>query len=217
MAVRARLATQLPCPCWRCGKTILPTDRWVVGHVIDRAVDPSRTWDPANHRPEHHACNAKAGSQLGHARRALASMDIAARVTVVTGPPAAGKTTHIATHAQDQDLVIDLDAIARALMPRPPAHSHDYPEHIRHAAIGARAEAIRRATRIPGIHVWLIHAMPSPDQLAEYRRRNYTVVTIDPGERVVRDRCARLRPPAALRLVDDWYATTPALEPRPWA
>jgi 5-methylcytosine-specific restriction endonuclease McrA len=63
------MATQLPCPCWRCGQVIHPDDNWVVGHIVDRAIDPSRTWDPSNHRPEHWACNAKAGARLGNQRR----------------------------------------------------------------------------------------------------------------------------------------------------
>src|SRR5262245_57291967 len=35
------------------------------------------------------------------------------RVRLVCGPPAAGKTTYVKTHAQPDDIVIDLDEIAR--------------------------------------------------------------------------------------------------------
>jgi hypothetical protein len=52
--------------------------------------------------------------------RRRTTLGTAAQVTVLIGPPAAGKSTYARTHAQPDDIVIDLDAIARALMPTPP-------------------------------------------------------------------------------------------------
>jgi hypothetical protein len=149
--------------------------------------------------------------------RRRTTLGTAARVTVLIGPPAAGKSTYARTHAQPDDIVIDLDAIARALMPTPPTHTHTYPDHIRSAAIGARAEAIRRATHTSGIHVWLIHAMPSEAQVQQYQALGYELHVIDPGEDTVRARCATERPAHVLEHVDAWYAVFRTLPGHPCA
>lgn len=55
-------------------------------------------------------------------------------LTIVTGPPCGGKSTHIATHATPGDIVIDLDRIALALTTDDTTH-HDYGTHIRYIAL----------------------------------------------------------------------------------
>lgn len=128
-------------------------------------------------------------------------------IKVVTGPPAGGKSTHVAEHATGLDLTIDLDAIARALMPAPPEQSHTYPAHVRHVAIGARKAAIDRATRLrERVTVWIIHAIPTPEDLAMYRALHWQIITCDPGRDVVLARCRELRPDYILPAVDKWYA-----------
>lgn len=44
------------------------------------------------------------------------------RVVLVTGPPCAGKTTHVAQHAQPGDLVLDQDQLGRTTMAASLAH-----------------------------------------------------------------------------------------------
>jgi len=154
-----------------------------------------------NFRPACRNCNSKRGN------RAFGGGGGAA-VKVVIGPPAGGKTTHIAQAATANDITIDLDAIARALMPVPLDHTHVYPAHVRHVAIGARKAAIDRATRLrERVTVWIIHAIPSPDELASYRSMHWEIITCDPGREVVLDRCRRLRPDYIMPAVDRWYAT----------
>jgi hypothetical protein len=153
-----------------------------------------------NFRPACRPCNSKRGNRVfaGHG----------AQIKVVIGPPASGKTTHIAEHATGHDITIDLDAIARALMPAPMAHTHVYPAHVRHVAIGARKAAIERATRLrERVTVWIIHAIPTHEELANYRSMHWEVITVDPGRDVVVDRCRRLRPDYMMPAVDRWYAS----------
>lgn len=63
---RARLAPTLPAPCCRCGRPVLPTDKWEADHSI-----PLLRW-PDDHpypdhlvMPAHRARNRRAGGQDG--------------------------------------------------------------------------------------------------------------------------------------------------------
>ncbi|GAA1790866.1 HNH endonuclease [Leucobacter iarius] len=155
-----------------------------------------------NLRPACKRCNSKRQNRVLSGYGAI--------IKVVTGPPAAGKTTYIAEHAKPEDIVIDLDAITRSLMPAPPATTHVYPEHVRHVAIGARKAAIDRATRIAyRCTVWIIHSIPPPNVLAEYRALRYQIITIDPGREVVEQRARTMRPRYVWPTVAKWYATYP--------
>lgn len=175
-------------------------------------VRPRSRWgtdDLANLRPAHKSCNQR--------RQDRAAPGWGARLVVVTGPPGAGKSTHVVEHAGPLDVVIDLDALALALMPaaHPPARPGDYPPHIRHVAIGAREEAIRRATRIRDpVTVWLVHSDPGPAELADYRAAGAEVLVIDPGPAVLADRLTA-RAPIAAELAARWYADAAPAPPVP--
>lgn len=157
-----------------------------------------------NLRPACNHCNSK--------RRDKALAGYGVTVVVLIGPPASGKTTYVLEHAEPGDLTIDLDALTRALMPHEPGQTHQYPAHIRHVAIGARKAAIDRAIRLKDrCTVWLIHAIPSPAQLQDYRRMRYRIIVVDPGRDIVEPRVFAERPPAMLHGVAKWYETYPDL------
>lgn len=152
-----------------------------------------------NLRPACKRCNSK--------RQNRVLSGYGARINVVIGPPAAGKTTHILEQAKPEDIMIDLDQISRALMPHPPESTHIYPEHVRHVAIGARKAAIDRATRTAyRCTVWIIHSVPHPNTLAEYRALRYNIITIDPGRELVEQRCQQIRPRYVWPAVAKWYS-----------
>lgn len=155
-----------------------------------------------NFQPACRNCNSKRGNRIMGGSGG-------ATVKVVIGPPAGGKTTLIAERATMHDVVIDLDAIARALMPIQLERTHTYPVHVRHVAIGARKAAIERATRLrERVTVWIIHSIPTPDEIANYRSLHWEVITCDPGRATVVERCRRLRPEYVMPSVDRWYAYT---------
>lgn len=135
---------------------------------------------------------------------------------VVTGPPAAGKTTWVRSRAKPTDIVIDLDALAVALS-GPGADSHGYCRDVREVAYSARSAALNKALerleRTRGLDVYLIHSMPKEHHLTRYAHYSAKVITVDPGERVVRERARAIRGPGIGAVITRWYrqyARTPS-------
>ncbi|MFV0315486.1 MAG: HNH endonuclease [Microthrixaceae bacterium] len=170
-------------------------------HVVPLDHGGTDTLD--NLRPACHSCNSK--------RQNLAISGVGGiNVTVIVGPPAAGKSSWVREHARPTDIVIDLDRLAAALMPGDSLDVHDYPQHIRNVAISARKSAISRALRTNArCGVWLIHAVPQRAELQQYARLRYRIVTLDPGRVEVEARVARLRPLDSQQGVARWYARYP--------
>lgn len=123
-------------------------------------------------------------------------------LTVITGPPAAGKTTYARNHARPGDVVIDLDALAIALGS---PDSHNHPRAIAAVAQAARTAAIEAAANT-GAATWLIHTAPTPQQLSTYRAQGAHIITVDPGETITRDRITDERAPQAHQVADRWYS-----------
>lgn len=129
-------------------------------------------------------------------------------LTVVTGPPAGGKTTWVRQHARPGDVVIDLDAIAQALTVGTETHRHARAvlrcaQRARGAALD---EALKHAARAD---VYVVHAQPEPRHLARYEQHGARIVTIDPGRETVEARVAEQRPPGTRAVVARWYARRP--------
>ena len=124
---------------------------------------------------------------------------------VITGPPAAGKSTWIQAHATARDIVIDLDRITLALTgPGAPQWNHD--PIVSNVALRARYAAIDEAVQhLDQVDVYLIHTMPSPQARTRYKRLGAEIVTVDPGEAVVRERVKAMRSPGMDRVVSRWY------------
>jgi hypothetical protein len=180
----------------RCGAHATHVD-----HITPLANGGAK-WDPTNCRAACQPCNLSRGAST------VAGPTIP--VTVVIGPPAAGKTSWALLYAMSGDVVIDLDRIAAALRPVD-AVGHTYPQHVRHVAIGARQAALRRAVALPassGARAWVIHAIPTAAQLKAYVGDGWTVHVCDPGADVVRARItSSSRGRRHMDAVDRWYAT----------
>lgn len=123
---------------------------------------------------------------------------------LVTGPPAAGKTTWVRQRAKHGDITIDYDAIASTLTPQ--AHDRVLPQAVSTVTRAARRAAIDAALEYRDtVDVYVIHAMPSERMLALYRRMGARVVVVDPGESVVMARCRDERPWQMGQAAKRWY------------
>lgn len=124
---------------------------------------------------------------------------------VITGPPAAGKSSWITARARTTDIVIDLDRIALALAgPGAPAWQHD-PTLLKiahRARFAAIDEAVKHRDQVD---IYLIHTMPSAKALARYRRWTAQIITVDPGRDIVMQRVRDMRDPAMTGVATRWY------------
>ncbi|MDG9703793.1 hypothetical protein [Streptomyces sp. DH37] len=121
-------------------------------------------------------------------------------VTIVYGPPCAGKTTYVTQRARPGDLVLDLDAIAQALGS---PNDHGHPPALIPFAIEARDAVLTRLTRAHELrHAWVITSRA--DVLA--RLPGAQLVTLDvPADECKRRARAAGRPPRWDAHIDRWW------------
>lgn len=124
---------------------------------------------------------------------------------VVTGPPAAGKSSWIRAHAKPQDIVIDLDLMALA-MAGPGADHHAHGDVLMKVVHRARFAALNEAYQhLDKVDVYIIHTQPSAKAMAKYKRLDARIVTVDPGRAVVMRRIETMRQPGMRAVATRWY------------
>lgn len=127
-------------------------------------------------------------------------------ITVVVGPPCAGKSTFVSENAADGDVIVDFDAIARALG----ASGHRPDGAIRDAAFAARDAVIKRILETPDADAWIIHTSPQAESVAAYREAGAVFEVIDPGMDVCLARAeADGRPDGTVETIRSWYESPP--------
>lgn len=128
-------------------------------------------------------------------------------LTVVIGPPAAGKSTWVLERAKPTDVVVDYDRLAVALTGNG-GDMHDHAPAVVAVTKAVRAAAIEAALKqIRATDVYVIHSNPGYQRMADYRAMGAQIVTIDPGRDVVRQRCKSERPRRMFAAIDEWYRT----------
>ncbi|WP_063735612.1 AAA family ATPase [Streptomyces sp. RTd22] len=124
---------------------------------------------------------------------------------VVTGPPGAGKSSWIRSHAKPADIVIDLDLMALA-MAGPGADHHAHNDVLLKVTHRARFAALAEAYQhLDTTDVYVIHTQPSAKALAKYKRLKGKIIVVDPGESIVRQRVRDMRQPGMDAVVTRWY------------
>lgn len=126
-------------------------------------------------------------------------------VYVVTGPPAAGKSTWVRENAKPGDITIDYDTLVQVLSPGQPSDPVEQSPYVVMAAQAARDAAFNESADAAMTDVYLVHAMPDRHALNRYRKFGYEIVTVDPGYDECMRRAAAQRTPRQVAIVDDWY------------
>lgn len=107
-------------------------------------------------------------------------------VHLVTGPPCAGKTTHVTQHAQPGDLILDADELGEA----------EYQRQLRHVAAMTTGTA------------WVIRCCPGPTARAAFAEQIGATSTVhlkpDREQLLARAR-RRPNPRRAIQAVRHWH------------
>ncbi|MFA7265762.1 MAG: HNH endonuclease [Candidatus Nanopelagicales bacterium] len=195
--------------CWRKLRlTILERDRWQcqikgpnctqvaehVDHIV--AWESGGSWfDPINLQAACAKCNiTKANQGRGDAWRRSDT-----RITLVCGPPGAGKSTYVQDRAKPGDLIVDYDLLGHAL------GSHDRAQHqVLHETINAARNAVLtkiRQGKTGADRVWIISTNPKAPVMFPH----HDLVQLNPGLDVARQRAIDGgRTESAVALIDAW-------------
>lgn len=165
-------------------------------HVVSWR-DGGAWYDLENLRAACKRCNSSRGGRYRWARADEAWRD-GPTITLVWGPPLAGKSTYVAEHAAPGDLIVDYDLIGRALAPDT---GRDVREGL-HPAIAAARNAVldqvrRNQTGAPA--VWIVSTNPRAKQLFPFHRE----VRLDGGHA---NPAGDERTAGALGFADRWRA-----------
>lgn len=168
-----------------------------VDHIIPVA-DGGPIWEPSNLRASCSWCNtwrAQRQKSVDGWRRSKA------RIVLVVGPIGAGKSTYVKKLASQNDVVIDYDAISKALGPELPRGHGGERHKLVNKLRGSLLTQVRRG-EVQADTVWIISCNPNAEQMFPY----HEVVVVDPGREEVLRRCAEERPWTLHHVVDEWYA-----------
>ncbi len=183
----------------------------VVDHVIPLAWGGSET--RGNRQALCHPCHdaksalERATGGAGGAAHPDWLKPAAVDVTIVCGPPCAGKAAWVQEQAGWGDLVIDLDAIRRTLSPGYRPWVSPFDAKLLSQALRYRNHLLGTLARPGGAPAWLIVMAPSEGERDWWEARlGGEVILLDPGEAECRRRAAERGLPAAQAAIEDWYA-----------
>lgn len=133
-----------------------------------------------------------------------------AQINIVLGPPAGGKSSHVASSKAAGDAVVDFDQLAQALGSET---THDAPAAIKAVTFAARQAAIDTIMAGVDTDAWIIHSSPTPEQLETYEKAGAEIVVIDPGlEAALAQAEQDGRPAWTQQAIRDWYEDPPPAE-----
>lgn len=165
-----------------------------VDHITP--VELGGAWfDLDNLRAACRRCNVGAGN-----RSRLEAWRNGPPITLVYGPPGAGKSTYVERHAQPGELVVDYDRIGHAIG-SPDRHTHQAVHQVINAARNAMLDRIRRAEH-QAPRVWIVSTNPKAVELFPHHQAVY----LHPGRDVAHQRARDGgRTESALALIDQWH------------
>ena len=120
---------------------------------------------------------------------------------VIIGAPCAGKSTYVRNHAKDGDVIVDYDAIARALG----AGDHLPDGDIKQAAFRARKSVIDYCVETK-CEAWIIHSLPTDEQREAYEKADAEFIELDTDMETCLQRANDdERPPGTEQIIRDYF------------
>jgi hypothetical protein len=188
-----------------------------VDHIIP-VTQGGPWWEPTNLRAACQNCNLGRIDHKRNERWRKANTHI----TLVVGPPYAGKTTHAKTHAKPGDIIIDYDEIKKGLQNLMAPQNLEATQNLRgtqnfrgtpqqddplHTMAMATRNSMLKALRegtLKTTGAFIISANPGAETIFPYHK----IVVVDPGQAEVLARVATDPDSRHLtRLVHEWYRT----------
>lgn len=186
--------------CWICGKPGATT----IDHIKPKSTHPQLMWEPTNLKAAHGPATGTCPGQYARGNTPTPTRGKNTNaINVITGPPCAGKSTHVKQHAKPSHLVLDHDAIAKALG-SPDTHTAHGP-HAAAARLAKNTITDHVLNTPPKTTVWIITTNPTPTQLDAYKRANATITLIDPGISEALKRAAKERDQWTTAAIRAWY------------
>lgn len=131
------------------------------------------------------------------------------KITVVVGPPAAGKSSYVWGQKGATDVVVDADRLAQALGSDV---AHDSKGDIRDIMLSVRRVSISMILEGIDSKAWIIHTNPDPRLVTQYQAAGATFKVIDPGiDAVLAQAEADGRPDGTAEAIRAWYVNPPEL------
>ena len=128
-------------------------------------------------------------------------------IHVILGAPCSGKSTYVREHAKSGDVIVDFDAIAKALG----ADGHLPDGDIKQAAFAARKSVIDYCVK-SGCESWIIHTSPSDEQREAYEKAGAEFIEMDTDMETCLQRAADDdRPPETEQIIRDYFEAAKAV------
>ena len=131
-------------------------------------------------------------------------------INVIIGPPCAGKSTHVLSSKAAGDVVVDADALAKAIG-APTSHARTGA----HRSIVFKARQAIISSVLAGVDAaaWIIHTNPSKALIQRYHDAGAKFQVIDPGMDECLARCkSDDRPDGTEQVIRDWYDKPPSIQ-----
>ena len=127
-------------------------------------------------------------------------------IHVVIGAPCAGKSTYVRENAKSGDVIVDFDAIARALG----ANGHLPDGDIKQAAFEARKSVIDYCIK-SDCEAWIIHTSPTDEQRGSYEKANAEFIELDTDMETCLERARNdNRPDGTEQIIRDYFEAAKA-------
>lgn len=212
--------------CWMCEQEDRITVATIADHDPPHRGDPEAFW----HGPLRSLCKPHHDStKQSQERNQFAASNhpewlrpSAIPLTIVSGPPASGKTTYVRDRAGPGDIVIDLDSIMARLRPGYEHWAQDgLDKGLFNRAIRERNDMLGALSKATNGKAWFIVSAPSHQERAWWHRKlGGSVVLLHPGVEECKRRARERGTPNAIAGIDRWEAKArepwkaPSLKPQ---